>query len=154
CGRRPGGRRPARLCDRLEHCQERESERALRVRQRQRRPQGDGGDEEGRELTAAATGILAHWHPVTRDFGLIQAPPQQLLAAFTAGQAGIGSSYPRRTIETSLADAFAALPPLSMEKRRLLFVATTAGWTAFFASGIQGSDPMPVMGYLAREMAV
>jgi hypothetical protein len=105
-------------------------------------------------LTDAATGVLAPWHPITRDFGLINASPQQVLAAFTAWQSGIGSSYTRRTIETSLADAFAALPPLSMERRRLLFVATAAGWTAFFAGGIQGSDPAPVMAHLAREMSV
>lgn len=41
-----------------------------------------------------------------------------------------------------------------MEKRRLLFVATTAGWTAFFQSGSAGSDPFPAMSFLAKRMGV
>jgi hypothetical protein len=41
-----------------------------------------------------------------------------------------------------------------MEKKRALWVPTRAGWTAYFASGIQGSDPFSVVSHLARELRV
>lgn len=94
--------------------------------------------------------LLDAWHPVTHDMGLIHADPARIVA----------SSYVRgvfsegRGITSSLSDALEALPPLSVEKTRALFVSLDSGWTAFFSSGIQGSDPVPVVSTLARELQV
>jgi hypothetical protein len=41
-----------------------------------------------------------------------------------------------------------------VEKRRRLFIATAAGWTACFQSGIDGSDPYPAMSLLAEKLGV
>jgi hypothetical protein len=86
--------------------------------------------------------------------GLIQAPVEQVVAALLDWHGSLGTSYVRRDVTASLADAFDALPPLSHEKRRRLFVATTAGWTACFQSGIDGSDPVPATSHLARLLHV
>jgi hypothetical protein len=98
--------------------------------------------------------LIERWHPVTSDMGLINAPVEQVVSGLVDWHASIGTIYRRRQVTASLADAFEALPPLSMEKRRRLFVATTAGWTACFQSGSAGSDPFPAMSFLAKRMGV
>jgi hypothetical protein len=97
--------------------------------------------------------LIERWHPVTSDMGLIQAPASACVASFTAWQGSIGRTHTVRTVESSLADAFELLPPLSMEARRQLFAPTLSPeWTAFFESGIAGSDPTPVMSVLAARL--
>ncbi len=96
--------------------------------------------------------VVERWHPVTHDMGLIQAPVDQVVAALRGWHSSLGMTYIRRDVVTSLADAFDALPPLSAEMRRRLFVATTAGWTACFQSGISGSDPFPATNHLSTEL--
>ena len=98
--------------------------------------------------------LLEKWHPVTRDFGLIQAPMPQLLSEFEDWQRSFGVEYLRTEIFTSLADAFESLLPLSNSKTRRLFVATRSDWVVCFQNGIQGSDPFPAMSYLAQRMEV
>ncbi len=98
--------------------------------------------------------LLEHWQPVTYDMGLINTPIEQAVAELTAWHASIGTTYLRKSIASSLADAFEALPPLSQAKSRRLFITTTAGWTACFQSGIQGSDPTPAMSTLAERLGV
>ena len=88
------------------------------------------------------------WYPATSDFGLIEAPLASVVATFVRWQAGIGKA-PVESRQPSLESTFAALAPLSAELRRAAFVPTKSGWTAYFASGLLGSDPFPVMSYLA-----
>src|SRR5262245_43875865 len=98
--------------------------------------------------------MIEYWHPVTSDKGMINAPVDELACELVAWHESINHLYLRQTIVSSLEAAFEALPPLSAEKRRRLFVATLSGWTACFQSGIQGSDPFPTMSVLAERLAV
>lgn len=94
---------------------------------------------------------LQEWYPVTSDMGLINSDIEQTVSELVRWH---GSIYTRSEVVTNLAEALNALPPLSAEKRRRLFVATRAGWTACFQSGIQGSDPFPAMSMLAQRLGV
>lgn len=98
--------------------------------------------------------LIERWHPVTSDMGLLDAPVERVVSEFIEWHASIGMTYKRGNVTTSLEDAFQALPPLSMEKRRRLFVATNGGWTACFQSGVAGSDPFPAMSFLAARIGV
>jgi hypothetical protein len=97
--------------------------------------------------------LLEQWSPVTSDFGLIQLPVDTVVREFVAWQASAGTDCSLRAV-TSLAEALSTLPPLSTQKRRALLVPTQNGWTAYFQSGIDGSDPFPAMSYLARRLGV
>ena len=98
--------------------------------------------------------ILTKWHPVTHDFGLIQAPMEQVLADFLSWHNSIGMEYSRSEITSSLNGALESLLPLAHGKMRRLFVPTRSDWVAVFQNGIQGSDPFPAMSYLAEKMNV
>jgi hypothetical protein len=98
--------------------------------------------------------LVQRWHPVTHDLGLINAPPKECIDSLRSWHESIGIQYTERRVTSSFADALDCLPPLSAEKRRKLFVSTCSGWTAFFQSGIQGSDPFPVMSMLAKLLRV
>lgn len=98
--------------------------------------------------------LLDTWHPVTSDFGLIQAPIGRLIEEFEAWHASFGTRYRRTENRTSLADAFRSLLPLAESKQRRLFVETRSDWVACFQNGIQGSDPFPAMSYLAGQLGV
>lgn len=95
-------------------------------------------------------GLLDQWHPVTSDMGLVNASPSRI-----TGSNAFASAFEVTGEATSgLEAALSLLPPLSAARKRGLFVPTRAGWTAYFASGIQGSDPFPVVSHLARELRV
>src|SRR5260221_12832955 len=98
--------------------------------------------------------LLEKWHPVTQDFGLIQAPLDRLLAEFEGWHSSIGIEYTRTDITSSLAEGFQSLLPLAASKARKLFVQTASDWVACFQNGIQGSDPSPAMCYLAKRIGV
>ena len=98
--------------------------------------------------------LIEKWHPVTHDFGLIQAPIERVLAELLNWHASLGIKYARTEIASSLADALASLLPLAASMMRRLFVATSSDWVACFQNGIQGSDPFPAMSYLAKRMGV
>jgi hypothetical protein len=98
--------------------------------------------------------IFDDWYPVTRDMGLIQAPVEAVVAGLSSWHASIGITYRERAVTDWWEAALSALPPLSAEKRRRLFVATESGWTACFQSGIDGSDPFPAMSFLAEKLGV
>lgn len=96
--------------------------------------------------------LIRKWHPVTHDFGLIQAPLERLLRELEDWHRSFGATYLRTDITSSLDDALTSLLPLAQSKTRRLFVATKSDWIACFQNGIQGSDPFPAMSYLARRM--
>lgn len=98
--------------------------------------------------------LIEKWHPVTHDFGLIQAPIERVLAELLNWHGSLGTKYERTEIASSLADALGSLLPLAQSKMRRLFVATRSDWVACFQNGIQGSDPFPAMSYLANRMGV
>jgi hypothetical protein len=98
--------------------------------------------------------LLETWHPVTHDFGLIQAPMPLLVSTLEKWHSSVGITYARTEVCSSLSGAFESLLPLSHSKMRRLFVATRSDWVACFQNGIQGSDPFPAMSYLAQQMSV
>lgn len=99
----------------------------------------------------AGTSLFETWSPVTQDFGLVQGDQAAVADAYAAMFAGT-AQLRRRTLAGGLAEAFAALAPLTHAKSRALFLATPCGWTAFFQNGTQGSDPFPVMSRLAQRL--
>lgn len=98
--------------------------------------------------------LVDKWHPVTHDFGLIQAPLEDVVSAYISWQKGQGTAHIRRDINTNLEDAFESLAPLARRPTRKLFVSTTSDWVAFYQNGVQGSDPYPVMCQLASQLNV
>lgn len=100
----------------------------------------------------AAESVLERWRPVTFDFGLMEAAPAAAASTFAQMQREGGIETVPGEVVGSLDDAFAALPPLSMQRRRSLFIATQSGWTAFFRSGIAGSDPFLPMCRLSARL--
>ena len=98
--------------------------------------------------------VFEHWSPVTHDFGLIQAPLEQVVTALRNWHRGIGITYRRREIVDGLGAAFTALLPLSSGYGRRLYLRTQSDWTACFQNGIQGSDPFPAMSTLAGKLQV
>src|SRR3954471_12594570 len=97
--------------------------------------------------------LVDEWSPVTSDFGLIEASVEIASAAYVAWRAAMGERPSRRTC-ASFGETLGELPPLSMEMGRGAIVPTESGWSAFFQSGILGSDPFPVMSELARRVGV
>ena len=95
--------------------------------------------------------LLDSWYPVTGDFGLIDAPRERFASAYHQWHCDLEKRPSRAEVSTSLSAAFEALPPLSMGLYRSLFISTRNGWTAFFRSGLLGSDPSPVMGVFAGQ---
>lgn len=98
--------------------------------------------------------LLEEWHPVTHDFGLINAPLDRVVSEFVNWHSSIGIGYKRRDITSSFNEALESLSPLSSSKQRCLFVATRYDWIAFFQNGNHGSDPFPAMSCLAERMGV
>lgn len=98
--------------------------------------------------------LIREWAPVTHDFGLIDAPVDEVVRRLAAWHAGLGIKYREQACGDSLEGCFRALLPLTHAKTRRLFLATRSGWTACFQNGTQGSDPFPAMSYLALEMEV
>lgn len=98
--------------------------------------------------------VFERWHPVTSDLGLIRATVPSCVASFEEWHASIGLRY-TTTRASTFPDALVRLQPLSAELRRKAFVPTASEpWTAFFASGVSGSDPAPIMSVLASRMGV
>jgi len=98
--------------------------------------------------------VIDTWHPVTNDFGLIQAPVADVVSALLGWHGSIGIEYERKDIVGSLSVVLHSLLPLCSAMQRRLFVPTESDWTACFQNGIQGSDPFPAMSELAGRMNV
>src|SRR5690606_757025 len=97
--------------------------------------------------------IFDEWSPVTSDMGLVEIDAEAAAAEYVAWQRSIGERCDLQRCD-SFSSSLERLPPLSMEKRRALFVPTASAWTAFFQSGIAGSDPCPAMSTLAKRLGV
>jgi hypothetical protein len=96
---------------------------------------------------------IERWSPVTHDLGLVKTDADVAANEYQLWQDSLGAGCVRREA-ASLTEALDALPPLSMEKRRALFLPTASDWTVFFQNGIQGSDPFPAMHELTRRLGV
>lgn len=98
--------------------------------------------------------IFEKWFPVTHDFGLIEAPVDDVSRMF---QSWWEDSDRRTTVETvsgSLDEQFHALLPLCVNLNRSLVLPTTSNWTAFFRNGIMGSGPSSTMPVLTKQLGV
>jgi len=98
--------------------------------------------------------IIESWHPVTKDFGVIEAPLAVVVEALLDWHASIGIRYRRREINGGIGAAFESLLPLCNAMQRKLLTSTASQWTAFFQNGIAGSDPTPAMSFLAKKLHV
>lgn len=103
---------------------------------------------------ASAHMLIERWHPVTSDFGLIEAPLEKVVGALLDWHQSIQIHHRKTDIDTGLETSLAALLPLSSARQRQLLLQTDSTWTAFFQNGIQGSDPFPAMSVLAENLRV
>lgn len=94
--------------------------------------------------------VFDKWACLTRDFGLIQCPVEQVTGAYLDWADESDLKLARHTLHGSLEEKFAALPPLTMAMNRALYMPTGCGWTAVFKNGIRGSDPS----FNMRKLAV
>src|SRR5688572_16870481 len=85
--------------------------------------------------------------------GLIEAPSARVAEEYLNWHRSLGQQF-RVALVPSFGAALESLAPLSAEKRRSLFVPTTSAWTAFFQSGIDGSDPFAAMSSLTARLGV
>lgn len=96
--------------------------------------------------------ILDHWWPVTYDYGLIRSDIESVVHGRQKAYSDAGLQITVTTLDTPLADCLSALEPLSPAPTKELYLATTFGWTAFFANGCRGSDPSLPMRQLAEAL--
>ena len=93
--------------------------------------------------------LFEHWWPVTYDYGLIRAAPEETGAACAAWYRDDPSG--RLSTETKpLAEHLAAFEPITIAKNRTLLFSLGDGWTAFLRNGIHGSDAASAMPVLAK----
>lgn len=97
---------------------------------------------------------VAHWWPVTKDFGLIRADVEVIGATRAKQYADAGVQMTTTQISGALEECFARLLPLSPAPTKEMFLATSFGWTAYFSSGARGSDPSLPMMQLSRALGV
>ena len=105
-------------------------------------------------MSNPAHSAFQYWHPVTYDFGLVEAPVEQVAEAYKSWWIDLGKPVEQTSLSGSIDGMFARLEPLSMALNRALFLPASAGWTAFFRNGILGSDPSSAMPVLARQLDV
>jgi hypothetical protein len=99
-----------------------------------------------------ATSVFEKWHPVTSDFGLIEAPADAVCQMFASWWTDIGKDVSVKKSTGTLDKQFSALVPLSIGKNRALILPTITNWTAFFRNGIQVSDPASAMPVLSERL--
>lgn len=95
---------------------------------------------------------FAKWHPITRDFGLIDATIEACCDEFGAWWQELGHEVTSQPVTGSLDDVFNELTPLSSQLNNTLFLPTISQRTAFFQNGLQGSDPSTAMPVLAARL--
>jgi hypothetical protein len=99
-------------------------------------------------------GTLAHWWPVTFDFGLIRSDVDTVAAAYVAMYEDVGVKDPATWVSGPPEDCFSMLEPLSYPPRKELFLSTTFGWTVYFRNSTRGSDPFFPMFKLSMALGV
>jgi hypothetical protein len=95
--------------------------------------------------------------PITSTVGFLEVPSDTAVEAFLFWQSRIyqrlGISLAVKNIEGDLKSVLLQLLPLtSVQRRRLLFIPTASGWTAFFDNGWRGTDAAAPMSYLAGQL--
>ena len=96
--------------------------------------------------------VLDHWWPVTYDHGLIRSDIESVAHVRREAYRDAGLQISLTMLDAPLADCLSALEPLSPAPTKELYLATTFGWTAFFANGCRGSDPSLPMRQLAEAL--
>ena len=96
--------------------------------------------------------ISTEWYPVTHDFGVIEAPVEEVAKAFINWRKNIGIELRLDEIRSSIKQALNFLQPLSARMDKVLLLSLRNDWSAFFQNGILGSDPFGPMSYMAHEL--
>ena len=96
--------------------------------------------------------VLDHWWPVTYDHGLIRADLDTVAVARREMYASAGLDPALTRLDAPLADCLSRLEPLSPAPTKELYLATSFGWTAYFANGCRGSDPFLPMKQLSAAI--
>jgi hypothetical protein len=98
--------------------------------------------------------VLAHWWPVTHDFGLIRLDVGTVVPMRTKQYEDSGQTVSTDWLSGSLGECFSLLEPLSPAPTKELFLSAGAGWTVYYSNGARGSDPFLPMHKLSRALGV
>ena len=90
--------------------------------------------------------------PLTFNWGFVEAPIDEVRAAYVRWQRMILHSVKVRTLKLALADALRQLEPLDMGSQRVLFLSTRGTWTACFDNGAKGANPSTFVGELSQRL--
>ena len=85
--------------------------------------------------------IVNHWWPVTQDYGLVASSLDRVVSTRKQLYLDAGLKISLEPLNAPLQDCLSRLEPLSPTPHKELYLATTFGWTAYFANGCRGSDP-------------
>lgn len=97
---------------------------------------------------------LDQYWPITQDFGVIDAPINDVTAAYMSWWSLTGKPATRLDVPGGLGAALEALFPLNTRLDRRVLVPCAGNRTAFFQNGFDGSAPAMTMRSLARKLRV
>lgn len=90
--------------------------------------------------------------PTTFSIGFLESPFAKVKEEYLRWRSEMYAPVESKELEMPLVRALQELPPLSPVHVRWLFTPTASDWVAYFDNGIRGSDPAPVVGYLAQKL--
>ncbi|MDP9281919.1 MAG: hypothetical protein M3P38_07460 [Chloroflexota bacterium] len=97
--------------------------------------------------------LSEQYAPITSSIGFLRLDPDKAVAALMGWRTGLGLDPRKEERPEGFPACLHALEPLvGGGYPRELFVATNGPWTAYFDCGLSGTDPMPPMSFLAREV--
>jgi hypothetical protein len=91
--------------------------------------------------------------PITSSIGFLRVELHMAVAALTAWRETLGKDPHAQERPEGFPECLSALEPLVGGARpRELLVATRGAWTAYFDCGVNGTDAVSAMGFLARSI--
>jgi hypothetical protein len=97
--------------------------------------------------------LSEQYAPITSSIGFLRLDLDKAVAALMGWRAALGRDPRKEERQEGFPQCLHALEPLvSASAPRELFVATNGPWTAYFDCELNGTDPMPPMSFLAREV--
>lgn len=89
--------------------------------------------------------------PITSSIGFLKLPLDDAAEALAAWRRSLAPPVSIESLDLALEQALCLLDPLELGySSRELLVSVNGGWTAYFDCLVSGTDPTPVMGFLAR----
>lgn len=91
--------------------------------------------------------------PITFRIGFLNCSFKKARETFVRWKTQHFKSVEFKEVSLPIEQALGELQPLSAIPRRWLLVPTASDWVAYFDNGARGPDPVPIIGYLAEQLA-